>query len=240
LHNGSYICTVGAMAPVARTQKQRKADTRARLLAAAAELFASQGVDAVSVDAVAEAAGRTSGSVYAHFGSKQGLLLALLESLQDSALALLLAEVAVSHSPEEELRAVWEHASGATSGGWDLLQHELWLRAARDPDVAAVLRTRSTEAIDYSARQLASWARTVGAAPVVTPPELAVLVRALVTGLAMQQRLEPDSVTDDLAVRGLAVLVGLTKATATDQMTTTDRRDSAPSASAFASDPPIT
>ena len=220
------------MAPVARTQEQRKADTRARLLAAAAELFASQGVDAVSVDAVAEAAGRTSGSVYAHFGSKQGLLLALL-----------LAEVAVSHSPEEELRAVWEHASGATSGGWDLLQHELWLRAARDPDVAAVLRTRSTEAIDYSARQLANWARTVGAAPVVTPPELAVLVRALVTGLAMQRRLEPESVTDDLAVRGLAVLVGLTQATATDQATTTDRRDPAPSASASASasasDPPF-
>ncbi|MGB7050843.1 MAG: helix-turn-helix domain-containing protein [Acidimicrobiales bacterium] len=228
------------MAPVARTQEQRKADTRARLLAAAAELFASQGVDAVSVDAVAEAAGRTSGSVYAHFGSKQGLLLALLESLQDSALALLLAEVAVSHSPEEELRAVWEHASGASDGGWDLLQHELWLRAARDPDVAAVLRTRSTEAIDYSARQLANWARTVGAAPVVTPPELAVLVRALVTGLAMQQRLEPDSVTDDLAVRGLAVLVGLTRATSTDQATTTDRRATAPSASAFASDRPVT
>jgi AcrR family transcriptional regulator len=230
------------MASVTRTQEQRKADTRARLLTAAAELFANQGVDAVSVDAVAEAAGRTSGSVYAHFGSKQGLLLALLESLQDSALALLLAEVAVSHSPEEELRAVWEHASGATGGGWDLLQHELWLRGARDPDVAAVLRSRSTEAIDYSARQLANWARTVGAAPVVTPPELAVLVRALVTGLAMQRRLEPDSVTDDLAVRGLAVLVGLTHAPATDEATACNQSDlAAPApATASASHRPIT
>ncbi len=211
-----------------RTQEQRKADTRARLLAAAAELFANHGVDAVSVDAVAEAAGRTSGSVYAHFGSKQGLLLALLESLQDSALALLLAEVAVSHSPEEQLRAVWEHASGATDGGWDLLQHELWLRAARDPDVAAVLRARSTEAVDYSARQLAIWARTVGAAPVTAPPDLAVLVRALVTGLAIQRRIEPDSVTDDLAVRGLAALVGL------PQVAATDRHDDPPTATASA------
>jgi AcrR family transcriptional regulator len=220
------------MAAVTRTQEQRKADTRARLLAAAAELFASQGVDAVSVDAVAESADRTSGSVYAHFGSKQGLLLALLESLQDSALALLLAEVAVSHSPEEELRAVWEHASGATGGGWDLLQHELWLRGARDPDVAAVLRSRSNEAIDYSARQLANWARTVGAAPVVTPPELAVLVRALVTGLAMQRRLEPDSVSDDLAVRGLAVLVGLTHSTANNETARSQNNESNPAASA--------
>jgi AcrR family transcriptional regulator len=195
----------------ARTQEQRKADTRSRLLAAAAELFASQGIDAVSVDAVAEAADRTSGSVYAHFGSKQGLLLALLETLQDSALALLLAEVALSHSPDEQLRAVWGHVSGAAGEGWDLLQHELWLRAARDPDVADVLRARSTEAVDYSARQLANWSRAVGANPVAAPAELAVLVRALVTGLAMQRRLEPDSVTDDLAVRGLAALVGLTQ-----------------------------
>jgi len=65
---------------MARTQEERKAETRSRLLAAAAELFADHGVDAVSVDAVAEAAGRTSGAVYAHFGSKQGLLLALLDS----------------------------------------------------------------------------------------------------------------------------------------------------------------
>ncbi|HLH27927.1 MAG TPA: helix-turn-helix domain-containing protein, partial [Acidimicrobiales bacterium] len=187
-------------------------DTQARLLAAAADLFASHGVDAVSVDAVAEAAGRTSGAVYAHFGSKQGLLLALLESLKDSALALLLAEVAVSNSPEEQLRSVWQHASGAAGGGWDLLQQELWLRAARDPDVAAVLAVRSAQAREYSARQLAAWTRRVGAYPVAEPAELAVLVRALVAGLAMQRRLEPGSVSDDLAVRGLAALVGLPRA----------------------------
>jgi hypothetical protein len=107
-----------------------------------------------------------------------------------------------------------------------------------------VLRSRSTEAIDYSARQLANWARTVGAAPVVTPPELAVLVRALVTGLAMQRRLEPDSVTDDLAVRGLAVLVGLTHAPATDEATACNQSDlAAPApapATASASHRPIT
>ena len=60
-------------------QQDRKADTRARLVAAAAECFAERGVDAVSVDAVADAAGRTSGAVYAHFGSKQGLVLAVLD-----------------------------------------------------------------------------------------------------------------------------------------------------------------
>ena len=197
---------------MARTQGERKAETRARLLAAAAELFADQGVDAVSVDAVAEAAGRTSGAVYAHFGSKQGLLLALLDAWKDSVLTVLLAEVAVSDSPAGQLGAVWANLSDDSdrdSGRWPLLEHELWLRAARDQEVADVIRVRNAEAIRYSARQLDGWTSAVGAVPTAAPEELAVLVKALLTGLAMQKRLDPDSVPDDLALRGLAALVGL-------------------------------
>jgi len=197
---------------MARTQQERKTETRARLLAAAADLFADQGIDAVSVDAVAEAAGRTSGAVYAHFGSKQGLLLALLDSWKDSVLAVLLAEVAVSDSPAGQLAAVWSNVSDTSdeaSGRWPVLEQELWLRAARDPEVADVLRVRSAEALRFSARQLDGWTSAVGARPTAAPEELAVLVKALLTGLALQKRLTPETVPDDLALRGIAALVGL-------------------------------
>ena len=197
---------------MARTQQERKAETRARLLAAAADLFADQGIDAVSVDAVAEAAGRTSGAVYAHFGSKQGLLLALLDSWKDSVLAVLLAEVAVSDSPAGQLAAVWSNLSDTSSedsGRWPVLEQELWLRAARDPEVADILRVRNAEALRFSARQLDGWTSAVGARPTASPDELAVLVKALLTGLALQKRLTPDTVPDDLALRGIAALVGL-------------------------------
>ena len=197
---------------MAQTQEERKAETRARLLAAAAELFADQGVDAVSVDAVAEAAGRTSGAVYAHFGSKQGLLLALLENWKDTVRTVLLAEVAVTDSPQGQLAAVWDNVAGtadAASGRWALLEHELWLRAARDPEVADVLRGRDAEARRFSAHQLAGWTSAVGSRPAAEPEGLAVLMKALLTGLAMQRRLEPGTVSDDLAVRGLSALVGL-------------------------------
>ncbi|HEY5109843.1 MAG TPA: TetR/AcrR family transcriptional regulator [Acidimicrobiales bacterium] len=197
---------------MSRTQQERKADTRARLLAAAADLFAEQGIDAVSVDAVAEAAGRTSGSVYAHFGSKQGLLLALLDSWKDSVLAVLLAEVAVSDSPAGQLAAVWTNVSDTSdqeAARWPVLEHELWLRAARDSEVADILRVRNAEALRYSARQLEGWTTAVGAEPTAPPEELAVLVKALLTGLALQKRLDPATVPDDLALRGIAALVGL-------------------------------
>jgi AcrR family transcriptional regulator len=197
---------------MSRTQQERKADTRARLLAAAVDLFANQGIDAVSVDAVAEAAGRTSGAVYAHFGSKQGLLLAILDSWKDSVLTVLLAEVAVSDSPAGQLAAVWSNVSGTSddeAARWPVLEHELWLRASRDPEVADVLRVRNAEALRYSARQLEAWTAMVGAGPTVPPAELAVLVKALLTGLALQKRLDPTTVPDDLALRGIAALVGL-------------------------------
>jgi AcrR family transcriptional regulator len=198
---------------MSQTQQERKAETRERLVAAAAELFAEQGVDAVSVDAVAEAAGRTSGAVYAHFGSKQGLLLALLDSWKDLVRTVLLAEVAESGSPRGQLAAVWDNVAGTPddeSERWALLEHELWLRAARDEAVADVIRERNAEARQFSTRQLAGWTRAVGARPPCEPEETAILVRALLTGLAMQRRLEPDTVSDELAVRGLSALVGLT------------------------------
>ena len=197
---------------MSRTQQERKADTRARLLAAAADLFADQGIDAVSVDAVAEAAGRTSGAVYAHFGSKQGLLLALLDSWKDSVLTVLLAEVAVSDSPAGQLAAVWSNVSDTSdqeTARWRVLEHELWLRAARDPEVADVLRVRNAEALRFSARQVDGWTAAVGVEPTSPPEELAVLLKALLTGLVLQKRLEPDSVPDNLALRGIAALVGL-------------------------------
>ncbi len=204
-----------------KTQEERKAETRARLLSAAAELFADQGVDAVSVDAVAEAAGRTSGAVYAHFGSKQGLLLALLGSWKDSVRTVLLAEVAVTDSPEGQLAAVWDNVAGTAdtdSGRWALLEHELWLRAARDPEVAEVIRARDAEARRFSAHQLEGWTAAVGSRPSAAPEELAVLVKALLTGLAMQRRLAPEAVSDDLAVRGLGALVGLAIARGSGRM----------------------
>ncbi len=89
-----------------RTQGERKADTRARLLDAAARLFADRGIDAVSVDTVADAAGRTSGAVYAHFGSKQGLLLALLDEWAHSLVTVIAAEFELADTVEDRLRAV--------------------------------------------------------------------------------------------------------------------------------------
>lgn len=62
-----------------RTQAERRAETRARLLVAARRTFARHGYHGTSLDRVSENAGCTKGAVYDHFGSKEGLFLALLD-----------------------------------------------------------------------------------------------------------------------------------------------------------------
>ncbi|MEU4543219.1 TetR/AcrR family transcriptional regulator [Nonomuraea dietziae] len=62
---------------------QERADAarnREKVLAAAAALFADKGVEAVSMDAIAAAAGVGKGTLFRRFGDKSGLAVALLDA----------------------------------------------------------------------------------------------------------------------------------------------------------------
>jgi AcrR family transcriptional regulator len=56
------------------------AETRERLLSAAADVFAERGYDGTRVADIAAAAGVSNGAMYAHFGSKAELLVAALRT----------------------------------------------------------------------------------------------------------------------------------------------------------------
>jgi TetR/AcrR family transcriptional regulator, acrAB operon repressor len=69
-----------AIPPTARSRKGEQAErSRERLIEAATGLFAARGYRATSVQAIAEAAGISRGSIFWHFGSKEGLLWAVVE-----------------------------------------------------------------------------------------------------------------------------------------------------------------
>jgi TetR/AcrR family transcriptional repressor of nem operon len=56
-----------------RYPKEQKAETRGRILTAAARLFRESGYDGVGVDAIMSEAGLTAGGFYSHFASKERL-----------------------------------------------------------------------------------------------------------------------------------------------------------------------
>ncbi|XUM24600.1 TetR/AcrR family transcriptional regulator [Bradyrhizobium oligotrophicum S58] len=57
-----------------RVSKEQAAKNRERILEAAARLMRERGIASVGVDALAEAAGMTHGSLYSQFGSKERLV----------------------------------------------------------------------------------------------------------------------------------------------------------------------
>lgn len=60
-------------------QQLRKAETHRALLGASSRAFRAEGFAGVGVDAIAKAAGATSGAFYAHLGSKDGAFHAALD-----------------------------------------------------------------------------------------------------------------------------------------------------------------
>jgi AcrR family transcriptional regulator len=83
--NAHLIFGVGRIAGVSA------AETRKRLLYAAADAFARHGYDGTRVADIAAAAGVSNGALYAHFGSKAELLVAALRAHGRRLLAELLA-----------------------------------------------------------------------------------------------------------------------------------------------------
>ena len=73
---------------MARLKKQAAPPPRERILVAARELFYRDGINAVSVDAIAAAADTNKMTLYRHFSSKDELVAAYLQSLADEGDAL--------------------------------------------------------------------------------------------------------------------------------------------------------
>jgi AcrR family transcriptional regulator len=190
------------------TQGERKAETRQRLLDAAAELFAERGIEGASVDAIAERAERTSGAVYDHFGGKDGLLYALLEGWADDVAAVITAELAAASTLDDRLAALWRNVAHPPTGEgqWIRLEHELWSFAARHDGARARLRQRYEAAWAGIDSAIGEWARDEGMAPPSRPLGPAVI--GVLLGLEMMRRLDPNAIDDCTAVATLRGAVG--------------------------------
>ena len=198
-----------------RTQEERRAETRALLLDAASDLFAHKGFHATTAEAVAAAAGRTTGALYDHFGGKEGLLVALLERWVERRVVDLTAVIEGAPDLDERLGVMWEGVvSGADAddpddGEWLLLEVELWLHAARDPELAMVGAERFDVMRSGLAGALDDWSSEYAFDLPAPAPEVAAQLISLLLGAAFQHRLDPGAVGRRLAVAGMCRLLGL-------------------------------
>ncbi|MEU8245871.1 helix-turn-helix domain-containing protein [Nonomuraea sp. NPDC048916] len=147
------------------------AETRERLLRAAAEVFARRGYDGTRVADIAAAAGVSNGALYAHFGSKAELLVAALDAHGPLLLAKLFAA-----DPDQSIADLLVVVGSGLSRRRDArgyLVVEALVAARRDEDVARPMR-------DYVGER-AGW--------------LAGLVRAAQNDGELDDALSPDALS---------------------------------------------
>src|SRR5580698_9327965 len=98
------------------TPQERSAAARARLLAAASELFYAEGVQSVGIDRVIEHAGVAKATLYSAFGSKEELIRAYLLGRHVEREARMNRELARFDNPRERLLGVFDVLGDSIAG----------------------------------------------------------------------------------------------------------------------------
>lgn len=133
---------------------RRRENTRARLLEAAAQVFAEVGLEGASVEAICEAAGFTRGAFYSNFDSKDELFLALASSVAEQRLSAVRARIdeflasgAMKH--DADLVALVQRMldSGVDDRLGVLMMSEIRIRALRDEAFGAAYLAQETAMI---------------------------------------------------------------------------------------------
>ncbi len=221
---------VGETAPVgatagepARSRKpdRRRARTRATITAAAAELFARHGVHGTTVEEIAQAAGTSAGTVYFHFGGKDGVAAATVHEALDVAEAQLLEtrdrptalgrlfagfEVYLRFAVEQPLAFQLLSQDAGLGGGTDEAGTERRDAAARVQTFLTRARADLQAAVDG------------GELPDAPPPETITLIWATCSGLAGLVartdglRLDPEAAERTLDLARQTLVDGLSAA----------------------------
>ncbi|WP_447912128.1 TetR/AcrR family transcriptional regulator [Microbacterium phyllosphaerae] len=129
-------------------------NTRARLLDAAAQVFAEVGLDGASVEAVCERAGFTRGAFYSNFESKDELFLMLAGSVAEqrvNAVRARVEEIAADGGLSEGCDPVELVQQIMDAGGDDrlgvMLMSEIRIRALRDAQFGAAYLVQEREMV---------------------------------------------------------------------------------------------
>ncbi|WP_168201604.1 TetR/AcrR family transcriptional regulator [Phreatobacter aquaticus] len=191
------------------SRADQKAETSRRLIEAAHRLYLAHGLDGVSVDAVAEAAGFSKGAVYANFSGKEALLLSVWQShyaAKRDRLAEALASGDDLAGVIAAIRAVM--VTFFSDGPWALLQAEVRRRAADLPLLSRELAAMERAEMAEMQGLVGQFVSLAGLTPRIAIADMTETLAALFDGLVI--RAAADSVSpEQLADRFVGVLVAL-------------------------------
>lgn len=191
------------MAQKRLNREEKKAETRSRLLTAAAQLFALRGFGGASIEEIAESAGYSRGAFYSNFSGKEELLVELFE---------------MDLVAQEELRREWAakesaDADARAGGSWLMdrteveliLMLEFVLKGARDPEFAREAARYWSSIRAGMAEHIERRARAEGQSLPAPSRDLASVVIGMGVGFALQHMIDPDEVPATVYPKMLAL-----------------------------------
>jgi AcrR family transcriptional regulator len=189
--------------PPRPTRAERQAQTRSQLIDAAAQVFARRGFQAASVEEIAEEAGYSHGAVYSNFEGKADLFLAVFEDyMAERVRELAETQAALADDASLEVRAraladQWMDRLARDRESF-ALHMEFLAHAGRDPQLARRFGTRSSAMREAVARYISHYQQEAGLEPAMPTDDLALILRALGIGLAIESLVSPEAVRHNL------------------------------------------
>lgn len=200
----------------------RRTATRERLIDAALQVFAEQGVGGASVEHICEAAGFTRGAFYSNFDSKDALCLAVLERQADENLASVRQVVAgLDAGATASLDEVIRQAVGAflaaqrSDRTWVLASSEMRLYAVRENSLRRAYLAQVGQVTGVFTHLLAETAAHLGYAFTVPDDQVVPVLHAVYEHGAISAMLAGEDVAGPVRTAQLsAVLRSMLRPTA--------------------------
>jgi AcrR family transcriptional regulator len=192
-----------------RAARAQGREARDQLLTAALRVFARRGYGQAGVDEIAAEAGYSKGALYWHFSGKEDVLLSLLEERVDAPMREMVA-LLESAPPDRDMsvEATREFARQLRDQREALLiDREHWSLAIRDPVLRASYVERQAEFRRALASALEARARHLGTPDLpMTAEEVARIVMSIMSGLTIDELIEPGAVPPELLGQALALI----------------------------------
>jgi AcrR family transcriptional regulator len=198
--------------PKRLTRAEKRAETRRRLLDAAAEVFIRRGFGGASVEEICAEAGYTRGAFYSNFESKEQMFTELLHDRVYDGFRRLLERQAPELSALERLRWGARELMELYGRDEDAWLFALWLEclahAARHPEFRALPATFWSGTRAMNASWLERDVEQRGIRLPIDAKHLATAMTALDIGLAVQHLVDPAEVPLDLYPQLYTLLFG--------------------------------
>jgi len=198
---------VPAAKPLTKRQRQGE-QSRADILDAAARLMAEHGFDGASMAALQKESGLPASSIYHHFSSKEGVLLAVMERGAQRFFGVVDQVRPTDGSPRDTVRAQLRAAARAVDEDPDFLRLFILLRLSRSEDVT-VTRVRAAGLERIHALLLAAYSGCGRARARRVADRFAVVGLAMFDGAFLATQNDPSLSTERLLMDMADALTGL-------------------------------